>query len=123
VRDEAGCRAGRDTGVLGRLVAPFWVYSRSLLNRDAEERSHALTRHGLCRVLDGLHPKLRWTGRGLPLGDRNGRIVAADERGSAHATSSSMATRRRDRRGTVAADADELCPIPVRVSARLIVAS
>jgi hypothetical protein len=63
------------------LVALFWVYSRSLLNRDVEERSHALTRHGLCRVLDGLHPKLRWTGRGLSLGDPNGRIVEIGERG------------------------------------------
>jgi hypothetical protein len=32
----------------------------------------------------------------------------------------SMAARRRDRRGTVAADANELCPTPVSVSALLI---
>jgi hypothetical protein len=38
----------------------------------------------------------------------------------AHARSSSMAARRRDRRGTVAADANELCPTPISVSALLI---
>jgi hypothetical protein len=46
------------------VVAPFWMYSCSLPNRDVEERSRALTGHGLRRVLDGLRPKLRWTGRG-----------------------------------------------------------
>jgi hypothetical protein len=32
-----------------------------------------------------------------------------------------MVARRRDRRGTVASDANELCPTPVSVSALLII--
>jgi hypothetical protein len=63
------------------LVAPFWVRIRTLLDRDIEERSRTLARHGLRRVLDELHPKVRWTTRGLWLADRTGRTVEADERG------------------------------------------
>jgi DNA-binding transcriptional ArsR family regulator len=63
------------------LVAPFWVRIRALLDRDIEERSRTLARHGLRRVLDELHPKVRWTNRGLSLADRSGRTVHVDERG------------------------------------------
>jgi DNA-binding transcriptional ArsR family regulator len=63
------------------LVAPFWVRIRTLLERDIEERSRTLTRHGLQRVLDELHPKIRWTRQGLLFADRAGRTVEIGERG------------------------------------------
>lgn len=63
------------------LVAPFWVRIRSLLERDIEERSRVLARHGLRRVLNELHPKIHWTERGLYLADRSGRTVEIGERG------------------------------------------
>lgn len=63
------------------LVAPFWVRIRTLLDRDIDERSRALAQHGLRRVLGELHPKIRWTQRGLSLADRDGRAVKVGERG------------------------------------------
>jgi hypothetical protein len=63
------------------LVAPFWVRIRTLLDRDIEQRSRTLARHGLRRALDKLHPKIRWTNRGLSLADRNRRTVEVGERG------------------------------------------
>ncbi|HEX5298521.1 MAG TPA: DUF5937 family protein [Streptosporangiaceae bacterium] len=63
------------------LVAPFWVRIRTLLDRDIDERSRTLARHGLRSALDELHPKIRWTKRGLSLADRTGRTVAIGERG------------------------------------------
>jgi DNA-binding transcriptional ArsR family regulator len=63
------------------LVSPFWARIRTLLERDIEERSRTLARHGLRRALDELHPKIRWTRRGLSLADRTGRTVEADDRG------------------------------------------
>jgi len=63
------------------LVAPFWVRIRTLLDRDIDERSRTLARHGLRRALDELHPKIRWTKQGLSLADRTGRTVAVDQRG------------------------------------------
>jgi DNA-binding transcriptional ArsR family regulator len=63
------------------LVAPFWVRIRTLLDRDIDERSRTLARHGLRSVLDELHPKIRWTKRGLSLADRTGRTIAVGERG------------------------------------------
>jgi DNA-binding transcriptional ArsR family regulator len=63
------------------LVAPFWVRIRTLLDRDIDERSRTLARHGLRRVLDELHPKVRWTKRGLWLSDNSGRTVEAGRRG------------------------------------------
>jgi DNA-binding transcriptional ArsR family regulator len=62
------------------LVAPFWTRIRDLLERDIEQRSRALARHGL-RALDELHPKLRWTARGLYLADGADRTVEVGERG------------------------------------------
>jgi hypothetical protein len=63
------------------LVAPYWVRIRALLDRDVEERSRALTRHGLRHVLDELHPKLRWTTPGLSLADRSDCTVQVGGRG------------------------------------------
>lgn len=63
------------------LVAPFWARIRALLERDIHERSRLLSRHGLRRVLDELHPKVRWTARGLYLADGSGRTVEVGERG------------------------------------------
>jgi DNA-binding transcriptional ArsR family regulator len=63
------------------LVAPFWVRIRTVLERDIDERSRELARHGLRRVLDGLHPKVRWTTRGLHLADGRDRIIEVGERG------------------------------------------
>ena len=63
------------------LVAPFWVRIRTLLDRDIEHRSRTLARHGLRRALDELHPKIRWTNRGLSLADRTGRTVEVGQRG------------------------------------------
>ena len=62
-------------------MAPFWIRVRTLLDLDIEERSRTLARHGLRRVLDELHPKIRWTSRGLSLADRSGRTVEIAERG------------------------------------------
>jgi DNA-binding transcriptional ArsR family regulator len=63
------------------LVAPFWIRIRTLLDRDIERRSRTLARHGLRRGLDELHPRIRWTSRGLSCADRSGRTVRVDERG------------------------------------------
>jgi Family of unknown function (DUF5937)/Helix-turn-helix domain len=62
-------------------VAPFWVRLRALLDKDIEERSRTLAGHGLRRVLGELHPKIRWTSRGLSLADRSGRTAEVGERG------------------------------------------
>jgi hypothetical protein len=63
------------------LVAPFWVRIQAVLDRDIEERSRTLARHGLRRVPDELHPRIHWTKRGLSLADRRQRTVEIDERG------------------------------------------
>ena len=63
------------------LIAPFWHRIRTVLDRDVDERSRLLAQHGLRRVLDDLHPKIRWTKRGLSLADRDGRAVTVGERG------------------------------------------
>jgi DNA-binding transcriptional ArsR family regulator len=73
--------AARLHEVWSALVAPFWIRVRTLLDRDIEQRSMTLARHGLRRVLDELHPRIRWTRRGLSVADRGGRTVDVDERG------------------------------------------
>jgi DNA-binding transcriptional ArsR family regulator len=73
--------AARLHEVWSGLVAPFWIRVRTLLDRDIEQRSRTLARHGLRRVLDELHPRIRWTKRGLSVADRSGRTVNVDERG------------------------------------------
>ena len=81
----------------------------------------ALTGHGLRRVLDGLRPKLRWTGRG-PVGRQpQGRVVQVGERGFLLMPGVHLWLH-------VAAiveepwlpNANELCPTAVSVSALLI---
>jgi len=73
--------AGRLQEAWTELVAPFWVRIRSLLERDIEYRSRTLARHGWRRVLEELHPRIRWTKRGLSCLDRSGRTVLLDDRG------------------------------------------
>jgi DNA-binding transcriptional ArsR family regulator len=73
--------AARLHEVWSGLVAPFWIRVRTLLDRDIEQRSRMLARHGLRRVLDELHPRIRWTKPGLSVADRSGRTVNVDERG------------------------------------------
>jgi DNA-binding transcriptional ArsR family regulator len=63
------------------LVAPFWVRIRTLLDRDIEQRSRTLARHGFRRALEELDPRIRWTARGLSCSDRSRRTVELDERG------------------------------------------
>jgi DNA-binding transcriptional ArsR family regulator len=63
------------------LVAPFWVRVRTLLDRDIEHRSRTLAHHGFRRALDELHPRLRWTARGLSCSDGSRETVKLDERG------------------------------------------
>jgi len=63
------------------LVAPFWVRIRTVLERDVDLRSRTLARHGWRRVLEELHPQIRWTKRGLSLLDRSGQTVTLDDRG------------------------------------------
>src|SRR6266536_2946294 len=67
--------AARLHEVWSGLVAPFWIRVRTLLDRDIEQRSRTLARHGLRRVLDELHPRIRWTKPGLSGADRSGRTV------------------------------------------------
>jgi DNA-binding transcriptional ArsR family regulator len=63
------------------LVAPFWVRIRTLLAGDIDLRARALARWGLRRVLDDLHPQVRWTKRGVSLDDGNRTTAVVDERG------------------------------------------
>lgn len=73
--------AARLHEVWSGLVAPFWIRVRTLLDRDIEQRSRTFAQHGLRRVLDELHPRIRWTKPGLSVADRSGRTVNVDERG------------------------------------------
>lgn len=63
------------------LVAPFWVRIRALLDRDIQERSRQLARHGLGRVLDDLNPRISWSRRGLYVRDGDPRTISVAERG------------------------------------------
>ena len=62
-------------------MAPFWVRIRTLLARDIEERSRQLAERGLRIMLDELHPRIRWTKRGLSIADRHRETVNVGERG------------------------------------------
>jgi len=73
--------AGRLNEAWTALVAPFWIRVRTLLDREIEQRSRTLARHGLRRMLEELHPRIRWTKRGLSCADRTGQTVEIDERG------------------------------------------
>jgi DNA-binding transcriptional ArsR family regulator len=63
------------------LVAPFWARIRTLLDRDIDLRSRLLARHGFRRAVDQLHPRIRWTARGLSCSEGVRRTVELDERG------------------------------------------
>jgi DNA-binding transcriptional ArsR family regulator len=77
-RDFLATRLGE---VWRELVAPFWVRIRTLLDRDIQDRTRLLARHGLRRVLDELHPKIRWTANGLVVDDGGDATIEVDERG------------------------------------------
>lgn len=82
--DPAAARdilAGRLHEAWRELVAPFWVRIRDLLDRDIQERTRLLARYGLRRVLDELHPRIRWTAKGLSVGDGSRDVVSVGERG------------------------------------------
>ena len=82
--DPASARdflADRLHEVWRELVAPFWIRIRDLLDRDIQERSRQLARYGFRRVLDELHPRVRWTSRGLSVGDGDGAVVDIGDRG------------------------------------------
>ena len=84
LRDPAGARdllADRQHEVWRELVAPFWIRIRDLLERDIQERSRQLARHGLRYVLDELHPRIRWTSRGLSVQDNGRAVVTVGDRG------------------------------------------
>ena len=82
--DPAAARdflAGRLQEVWRELVAPFWIRIRDLLDRDIQERSRQLARYGLRHVLDELHPRVRWTSRGVSVRDGGRAVVSVGERG------------------------------------------
>src|SRR5215469_1990204 len=82
--DPAAARdflAGRMHEVWRELVAPFWIRIRDLLDRDIQERTRQLAQHGLRRVLDELHPRIRWTSTGLSVRDGGRSVVSVGERG------------------------------------------
>ena len=82
--DPAAARAqlaGRLRDAWTALVAPFWVRIRTLLDREIDERARTLAQHGLRSMLGDLHPKIRWTTRGLSCRDGDGTKVKVDERG------------------------------------------
>lgn len=80
-RDTRDLLANRLFEAWRTLIAPFWSRISTLLERDIEERSRTLVGHGLRRVLEELHPRIRWTKRGLSCAGGSGRIVEVDERG------------------------------------------
>jgi DNA-binding transcriptional ArsR family regulator len=63
------------------LVAPFWIRIKDLLDRDIQERTRQLARHGLRRVLDELHPRISWTSRGLSVRDGGRTALTVGDRG------------------------------------------
>jgi DNA-binding transcriptional ArsR family regulator len=84
LRDPAAARdflADRLHDVWRELVAPFWIRIRALLDRDIQERSRGIARHGLRHVLDDLHPRIRWTSRGLSIRDGGRATIRLGDRG------------------------------------------
>lgn len=82
--DPAAARdllAARVREAWSALVAPFWIRIRTLLDRDIEERARTLARRGLRAVLGDVHPRIRWTTRGLSCRDGGTRRIRLDERG------------------------------------------
>jgi DNA-binding transcriptional ArsR family regulator len=73
--------AARLSDVWQELIAPFWVRIRTLLDRDIQDRTRLLARHGLRRILDELDPRIRWTADGLVVDDGGDATVEVGERG------------------------------------------
>jgi DNA-binding transcriptional ArsR family regulator len=73
--------AARIHAAWAELVAPFWPRVRVLLAREIEERSRTLAHRGLRQVIDELHPRIRWTRRGVSIKDRFDTAVGVDDRG------------------------------------------
>lgn len=69
--------AGLLHAVWRELVAPFWPRVRELLDRDVDGRSRVLAGHGLRRVLDELHPRVRWAGEGVVVDGPEERVSLA----------------------------------------------
>lgn len=63
------------------LVAPFWPRIRALLDGEVDARSRTLARHGLRRLFDELHPRIRWTDDGVVCDRPGDDDVDLDERG------------------------------------------
>jgi DNA-binding transcriptional ArsR family regulator len=64
------------------LVAPFWPRVRALLDGDIDHHSRLLARRGLRRLFDELHPRIRWTERGVEVDGVDADVVVElDERG------------------------------------------
>lgn len=57
--------AGHLADAWQRLVLPWWPQVRELIDADIEYRSRVLAAHGLGEVIDGLHERVRWTGRAI----------------------------------------------------------
>jgi len=64
------------------IVAPFWPRVRALLDGDIDHHSRLLARHGLRRLFDEIHPKIRWTEQGVEVCSVDDDVVVElDERG------------------------------------------
>jgi DNA-binding transcriptional ArsR family regulator len=63
------------------LVAPFWPRIRALLDGEVDARSRTLARHGLRRLFDELHPRIRWTDEGVVCDRPADSDVDLDDRG------------------------------------------
>jgi DNA-binding transcriptional ArsR family regulator len=63
------------------LVAPFWPRIRALLDGEVDARSRTLARHGLRRLFDELHPRIRWSAEGVVCDRPGDDDVELDERG------------------------------------------
>jgi DNA-binding transcriptional ArsR family regulator len=82
--DPAAARdflADRLHDVWRELVAPFWIRIRDLLDHDIQERTRQLAQHGLRGVLDELHPRIRWTAKGLSVRDGGRTVASVGDRG------------------------------------------
>jgi DNA-binding transcriptional ArsR family regulator len=84
LEDPAGARdmlADRLHAAWIELVSPFWVRIRALLESDIQGRSRLLASSGMRRVIDELHPRIRWTAHGLSVEDGRRVSVTLGERG------------------------------------------
>jgi DNA-binding transcriptional ArsR family regulator len=82
--DPANARdllAARLQSAWNELVAPFWPRVRTLLEREIDQRSRTLAHHGLRRVVDRLHPQIRWTKDGVRIDDPHHATSRIGEKG------------------------------------------